>query len=163
MNQMDIAELKTWLSYDQDTGHLTWLKPLRWRGRVAGTRNRGYIVIWVKGRQWRAHRLVWAMHFGEWPPEQIDHINGDKADNRIANLRLATNKQNQANQGPRRDNTSGMKGVSWCEARRKWKAEIVVQGRYIYLGRFNSRISAFAARLEAEKIHHGKFQWDPRR
>jgi hypothetical protein len=99
------------------------------------------------------------MHYGEWPPEQIDHINGIRVDNRIVNLRLADTPQNHANTGPPSTNTSGMKGVRWDKKRRKWKAEITVKGRLIYLGRFKERRHAIVARLEAEGRYHGEYAW----
>jgi hypothetical protein len=168
-NTADIAELREWFSYDPDTGLITRLKTTRGGngklGRVAGTRHltgrssQHDIQISFRGRFFRAHRIAWALHYGEWPDKQIDHVNGIRVDNRIANLRIATTSQNHANVGPPSNNTSGIKGVSWRKKRRKWRAEIIVKGRYIYLGSFKSQVRAVMARLEAEVKYHGDFMW----
>jgi hypothetical protein len=162
---MGIAELRTWLSYDPASGHLTWLKRSGHikPGTVAGTpHSLGYIILKLRTRRYYAHRLAWAIHFGEWPPEQIDHINGNGRDNRIVNLRLANNSQNNTNHlGPRRNNTSGMTGVYWRKPEHKWVAQIVVDGRHITLGRFDTRLRAVMARLEAEAKYQGDYAWVP--
>src|SRR5690349_20811660 len=108
------------LSYDAITGQFTWRvsKGLRVRaggnaGFVAQGANTGYVIIGIDGRQYRAHRLAWFYVTGEWPPDEIDHINGNRADNRWANLRPATVAENQRNRAKSKRNTSGYKGVYW--------------------------------------------------
>lgn len=157
---MEISEIKEWLRYDAETGKLIWLK-VSGKGRIgaaAGTPHaKGYISIGIGRNHFLAHRLAWALHFNEWPSKQIDHINGDKADNRIANLRLATNAENHANRGAQRNSTSGVKGVYWFKPQRKWKAQIQVNGKAIVIGYFVEKSDAIAARLEAEKKYQGAF------
>lgn len=87
----------------------------------------------------------------------VDHIDGDPHNNRLANLRLATSRQNQCNQKTRSDNTSGLKGVSWSEERQKWQTGIQVNGKRIALGRFNTKEEAYAAYCEAARRLHGEF------
>jgi hypothetical protein len=161
---IDLERLKKRLRYDPETGQFTWLKgkPNREgrRGRPAGsTDSRGYVKISASSGRFFAHRLAWAFHYGGWPPEDIDHINGDPADNRIQNLRLATDAQNHANQGPARNSKSGVKGVYWDKNARKWKAQIVANGESIHLGYFSDKDDATAARLQADKKYQGAFAW----
>jgi len=87
----------------------------------------------------------------------IDHIDGNPYNNKFANLRLATPRQNQCNQRRRCDNTSGLKGVSWSEERQKWQTGIQVNGKRIGLGRFNTKEEAYAAYCEAARRLHGEF------
>jgi len=95
-----------------------------------------------------AHRVAWALHYGEWPKHEIDHINGNKRDNRIQNLRDVPHLLNQRNRGLRADNTSGADGVSWMKAG-FWR--VTVAGKY--LGIFKDFEAAVAARKSAEQAH----------
>jgi hypothetical protein len=101
-----------------------------------------------------AHRVIWAMAHGRWPTDQIDHINGARDDNRLENLREATQDENQHNRALHRLNTSGYPGVSWDKAKRKWQANIRVGGRQVNLGRFPDRQSAARAYLAAKAVLH---------
>lgn len=157
---MNISELPEWISYNATNGQFTWLKTSGkgYAGAIAGTpQAKGYIAISIRGRQFLAHRLAWLFVHGDLPTKQIDHINGVKTDNRIANLRLATNMQNHANRGAQRNSTSGVKGVYWFKPQQKWKAQIQVNGKAIVLGYFASKDAAIAARLEGEKKYQGEF------
>ena len=110
-----IEALKEILSYDPETGVFTWLltKGRSKAGAVAGSRHStGYIIIGALGFLIRAHRMAWAFTTGEWPTEEIDHINGVESDNRMANLRQASHQQNLYNTKMRSTNTSGFKGVT---------------------------------------------------
>jgi hypothetical protein len=97
-----------------------------------------------------AHRVAWAMHYGEWPNGVIDHINGDGNDNRIKNLRLATVSDNAKNAKLSKANSSGMTGVTYIKNRGKWRGQIVHQGRCNFLGHFNDVNEAISARKKAE-------------
>lgn len=133
-------DLRGLLDYDSHTGIFTWrTSPSRniKIGDVAGgVQNRGYCRIRIHRRDYLAHRLAWLHVYGKWPPSEIDHSNGDKTDNRISNLRVATHSQNLANIRPHRDNACGVKGVRWHKRDRKWVAQIRVAGRERHLGNF---------------------------
>ena len=145
------------LDYDPETGVFRWKQtrgPAR-KGDIAGSKNvYGYIDL--TRRKWLAHRLAWLYMYGECPPEQIDHINGVRDDNRIANLRLATNAQNSRNR-LRRKSKSGIKGVSWIPKCRKWKAGICFNGRPIHIGHFATAEEAEQAYRDAAYKLHGEF------
>ncbi|WBK39668.1 hypothetical protein [Xanthomonas phage L522] len=114
------------LAYDPATGELRW-KVARGRhgnackaGSVAGSVNsRGYIQVGVHGRLYQAHRLAWLLHHGAWPSQQIDHIDRDRTNNRIDNLRECSNSENQQNVGKRSDNKSGVQGGALAQERQE--------------------------------------------
>lgn len=151
------SRLKELLHYDPETGVVTWRATrggVR-AGTVAGSTNHnGYLQIGVDGRDYLVHRLVWLYVHGDWPKHQIDHINGVRADNRIANLREATNAENNQNLAIRPHNTSGFMGACWDSERRKWLAQIRADGKRKYLGRFDTPEVAHAAYLSAKSELH---------
>lgn len=150
-----------WVAYDPETGTLTWLASFgkAAAGNPAGTlTTKGYLAVTVLGRRYLAHRLAWLLTYGELPSVQIDHINGVKTDNRLSNLRLATNSQNHGNRGPSRASTSGVKGVYWWKTGRKWKAQLTHQGRSHFIGYFSTKEDA-AAHAEAEVRIRGDFAY----
>jgi hypothetical protein len=152
--------LRELLHYDPETGVFTWRLPRRGvrAGYEAGaSRSDGYRRIQVDGRVIYAHRLAWPYMTGEWPDAEIDHINGDPSDNRIVNLRPATRSQNSANGRKPSDNTSGLKGVSWHARGRKWRAQIVVNGKCRHLGLFDCPAAAHAAYLAATEKFFGEY------
>lgn len=146
-------EFRRIVHYDPETGDFTWLESLT--RRKAGTKatKRPYVQFRVRGKLLYAHRLAWLYVHGEWPRGQLDHINGDPSDNHIANLRLATPKQNMANVRIHRDNKSGFKGV--CQVKGgKFMASIKEGGKVKYIGLFDSAASAhWAYWCEARRIH----------
>lgn len=154
------ARLRDLLHYDQETGAFTW------RVRRGGTANAGteagstdttgHLQVKVDRRLYLAHRLAWLYVHGYWPGMEIDHRDGDKQNNRLSNLRLATRQQNVQNRGIGRVNTSGIKGVS-CRKNGKWTAQITVCGRNIYLGRFVDKEDAARAYASAARQYHGEF------
>ena len=148
------------LEYNPATGEFLWKTSSR--GRRAGDRAgsiypNGYRVIEIDGLDYRAARLAWFFMTGDDPVVYVDHINGDKQDDRIGNLRLATNSQNQANRGAPLNNTSGIKGVRFEADRMKWRAQIVVNGKSKNLGRFNTAEEAKAAYEKAALEAWGDF------
>ena len=149
--------LRDLLAYEPLTGTFLWrvgfsngIKV----GDVAGSKtNQGYLRIRVLGRQYQAHRLAWLHTHGEWPVADIDHIDGDHANNAIANLRDVARGINMQNQRrARSNNTSGFLGVSPNGS--GWIARIKIDGRYRYLGTFSAPADAGAAYIEAKRIHH---------
>ena len=112
------------------------------------------VAGYKKGRlgkaNYLAHQVIWAMHYGEWIPE-VDHINRDRSDNRISNLRNGGNNINARNKSKQSNNTSGTTGVHWCRATEKWIARIYDNGIRVNLGSFNSLGDAKEARENAAK------------
>ena len=154
---MNLQELHRVLRYEN--GKLYWrhrddVLP-RWNTRYALKEaftavRQGYRTGAIHNRLYQAHRVVWAMHNGEWPKGQIDHINGDRSDNRIENLRDVDAFQNSQNSRLRTDNTSGTPGVTFFKERGQWTARICVNGKRHHLGYFSSAEDASKARMEAE-------------
>ncbi len=154
-------EAHTVFSYNEKTGDFTWkVKPRKNQeaGSAAGTlQGNGYRLIRHRRRPYLAHRLAWLMVYGVWPEGEIDHINRDRSDNRIANLRQASRSENQFNQGLRRDNKSGFPGVHWFKAGSRWQANIRVNNRSVHLGYFLSKDDAIRARKQAAERFFGSF------
>lgn len=147
------AEARNLFRYDPETGEL-------FRGGcVTGSvdKSNGYRCVFANGRKYKAHRLAWLMVYGDWPSDFLDHINGDRDDNRITNLRECTNAENLRNTGAYRSNTSGYKGVSFHKRSKKFYAKINVDGRERFLGSFETALSAYAAYCEAANRLHGDF------
>lgn len=163
--------LRSILDYDQESGVFVWrerpdMRPM-WNSRYAGKRagfawtvNPGCVYWSIRIHDWPflAHRLAWLYVYGEWPNGQVDHIDGDGLNNRIANLRLATKSQNAANARRPRTNKSGYKGVCLVTGRTdKWRATIKAGGRQVHLGHFSDPREAHAAYCEAARKLHGEF------
>lgn len=127
------------------------------RGSVAGhIGDDGYLMIRIDGKLYRAHRLVFLTMTGEFPPTDVDHINGIRTDNRWSNLRLATRSQNLRNKSIQSNNTSGALGVSWDKRRKKWEYRIKAEGVQ-HIGVFAEFEDAVAARKAAEIKYFGEF------
>jgi hypothetical protein len=145
--------------FDYRDGELYWRKRSNSKvaqGAQAGTVNMsGYRVITINGKKIHAHRLIWLWH-GLELPEQIDHINGNPLDNRIENLRAANCVTNAYNSKLKSDNTSGVKGVSWCNTYRKWVVQIHHMKQKIS-ARFNKFDEAKAFAQQKRKELHGEF------
>ena len=151
--------LKELLDYDPLTGVFRW-RVYRARGArpgsIAGTPNdNGYILIGIDGVVRRAHRLAWLYINGKQPTGLIDHVNGDKTDNRIANLRLATKSTNGANSKTRCDSSIGLKGVYRNRAR--YSARISCNGTRYRLGTYDTPELAHAAYCAAARRYFGEF------
>jgi len=148
------ARLKELLAYDKNTGVFTWLHRRGGKatvGRPAGARDfYGYVVIRLDGVLYKAHRLAWLYEHGDWPEQNLDHINQDKNDNRLKNLRLANQSLNMHN-ARRKVTKSGIVGVTWDAARKKWCARIKIDYAGIFLGRFDRKQDAIKARETAHK------------
>lgn len=116
-----------------------------------------YVLIRLCGKVYLAHRLVWFYVHGSWPLDQLDHINMKRSDNRIVNLREASNSQNTMNRGVQSNSTTKIKGVSFDKARNKFAAEITVNGIRHRLGRFDTKEEAAKVYKRAAKKLHGDF------
>ena len=156
---MDISqeELNSILAYDPLTGILTWKhnRSNMIKGSVAGSVNSsGYRTITINSKTFRVQRVIWIMLFGYIPEGFfIDHVNGNKIDNRLQNLRLATNSQNQQNRPAPKNNSSGYRGVTWHKQMNKWMARISYKGKRKLIGFFDSAEDAYKAyKKEAKEI-----------
>jgi hypothetical protein len=151
-------ELRRLLCYDPGTGlfkRLVSLGKSRRDGLVGTSSPSGHWRINVRGRKYLAHRLAWYYVHGEWPAGDVDHINGQPADNRIANLRVVSAAENCQNQrGPNARSTTRLMGVSYDRERRKWRAGIWADGRTKYLGLHPTAEAAHAAYLAAKRSLH---------
>lgn len=165
-------DLQRLIAYDAEAGALMWLPRSSddfpdarhgkaraaavWNARYAGKdalNNRGkngYLYGYVTGQMHLRHRVAWAIHHGEWPNGFIDHINGDRTDNRILNLRVVTAAENQRNRRLLDANTSGVQGVGWSKACGKWRAYISDRNKRLHLGVFDQFEQAVEARKQAE-------------
>jgi hypothetical protein len=181
MSELTQTELQKLLSYDAQTGDLIWRHRPRemfcegynggetswktWNSRYAGklasnVGSGGYVRVNIMGKRYFAHRLIWMMVHGEWP-EEIDHINGNRTDNRLCNLRAVNRQENLRNVARRSDNSSGVTGVSYSKRDGVFIAYINVSGVMKVLGRFETLEKAAAARSDAEKqygfhANHGR-------
>jgi hypothetical protein len=158
MNQSQLISL---LQYSQDTGIFEKPANAGSRGRkiggyIVGCKNTiGYIVVSINKKKYYAHRLAWFYVHGEWPEHHIDHINGDRSDNRISNLRKSTNSENMQNiKGPRVDNKFNLLGVCFDKQRQKFLAQIKLNGKNKYLGRFDNPDLAHEAYMAAKRKFH---------
>lgn len=172
--------LRQLLRYEPETGKLFWKeRPVgmftatesrtqshaqaHWNARHAGkeamigNHNTGYKWGRIFGRPYLAHRVIWKLVHGYDPAEQIDHINGDRSDNRISNLREASALENGKNGGMRRNNSSGYKGVCWVKRDRRWAAAITSDGKHISLGHHRCPTAAAVAYRKAAQRLHGAF------
>lgn len=158
-NELTQECLKEALSYDPLTGNFVWIKRRGGRkfGAVAGCLNSyGYRVITVWCNVYTAHRLAWLYVHGVFPNGPIDHINGSKDDNRIANLREATELQNSWNQC-HKPGVSGHKNVVWRKKRKRWQVRMHIRGKKTCFGSFISVEEAAAAACAAREKYHGEF------
>ena len=155
------SDLTAILEYRPETGEFIWIsspKPGVKAGDVAGSITRyGYVLISIKKKGYRAHRLAWFYTKKEWPKLLIDHINGIKSDNRIANLRDVSNTENLQNRSrPSKNNKSGELGVCVDARRKGFRADIRINGKLKFLGTFLSIDDARNAYVAAKReLHEG--------
>ena len=147
------AYLKSILDYDPETGCFLWKS----KNKAGGVCPQGYWRIKINKRSYKAHRLAWLYAYGEMPKYFLDHINGDKIDNRLCNLRLATNAENQMNRvKPCVTNNSGFLGVNFNKQMNKFAARIQSEGKRIHIGYFDTAEEASDAYI-AKKTELSKF------
>ena len=152
-----------WLTYLPKEGEFVWRKKPNRRIRIgsyAGSlREDGYVNVRLEGTSYMVHRLVFLKEHRRWPTEILDHIDTDRRNNRIDNLRECDHGQNLCNRGAQVNNTSGYKGVARCSRNTGWVSRIHVHGKTTYLGTFNTRKEASRAYMEAAKQYHGDFAY----
>lgn len=165
-------QLKQLIHYNPDTGLFTWVitrgaKCIK--GEIAGNISQNgkhcrlsYCRIYILGKFYKAHRLAFLYMTGQFPTDEVDHINGDGTDNRWCNLRDVDHKQNGKNLRIKSNNSSGLHGVSWSDSRRKWRTRIFVDHKEIFIGRYDNLLEAACVRKSAElehgfHINHGRY------
>ena len=171
-NEIEIDLLKELVDYDPQTGIVTWKpRPLKyfqhcnpairaqktWNTRYAGNKvgtphyryNYHYLYTRILGTPLKVHRIAWALHYGEWPKNHIDHVNGDGSDNRICNLSSVDMEKNMKNKSRYSTNTTGYSGVT-LQKNNRYKARISVNGNWVHLGVYYTLEEAVDARREAE-------------
>ncbi len=133
-----LETLRSELEYNPESGEFSWRNKRNGKGAGKGSARRervgtqsakGYIDVWLFGKFYKLHRIAWKMVYGKDPVDQIDHIDGDKSNNRIKNLREATNSENRSNTGKSSTNKSGIKGVCFHTKSKTWRAQISKDGR----------------------------------
>ena len=141
------------LIFKYEDGVLYWRK----NGKKAGTpHHTGYTQISLHGKLRNAHRIIFMMHHG-WLPDLIDHIDGNRKNDRIENLRPASFSENLRNMRLRPTNSSGHKNVSWCKTKKKWVVQLSVNGRQTNFGRFDDLELASLIATEVREKYHGAF------
>ncbi len=156
MDKLTQALLKYALSYDELTGVFKWRNPNANRmsvGDVAGGEQHGYIKIKLHSKLYSAHRLAWLYIYGEMPDDEIDHIDGNKSNNAIKNLRDVSHRENMMNMKKARNNKSGLTGVYLRKDNGKLGASIRVDTKIKHLGLFDTLFEAACARKSAEVVY----------
>lgn len=147
------------IHYDAETGVFAWAvagRGIRVGAKAGAKTSEGYWQIKLGFKVYRAHRLAWFLVHGVWPDGAIDHINGDRLDNRIANLRIASHSVNMQNKRVAMANNKscGLLGVTWNKQHRKWQSKLMANGRMYHVGYFVSAEAAHASYLDAKRRLH---------
>jgi hypothetical protein len=155
-------DLSALISYDAETGEFVRLvgggNGVKAGDRAGYIQSRGYVAMNVGGKQYLAHRLAWRLTHGDWPKADIDHINGDKTDNRLCNLRDVNRQTNTENVRKARTNSaSGLLGAYFNKKKAKWFASITTSGRSKFLGHFETAEAAHRAYMAAKPQFHAGF------
>lgn len=151
-----VEVLRDTFFYDLETGHLHRKRGSSIKRAGENCRN-GYRKVEVLGKDCLEHRVIWKMFYGIDPASSIDHRDGNKSNNRIENLRIATVSENNRNVGISSTNRSGVKGVSWDAGKKRWRASIQMQGTTKNLGNFRTIEEAACARRKAAAVVYGEF------
>lgn len=158
-SNIDAKTVRDVFNYDPETGVFTWRNSTNKRmkpGQIAGCLNSiGYVFLCIEGQRYLAHRLAWLYMTGEHPKNCIDHINGNRSDNKFSNLRQANKSENGYNRPCTTGSKSGLKGVT--AVRDKWQSRITVGGKKINIGTFSTAQEAHKAYCEAASLMHGEF------
>lgn len=161
---LNVSKLSDLYQYDPDTGVFHW-KVNRGKTVKAGdpagcVGELGYVQLRLDNKTIKGHRVAWCLYYWEEPSMDIDHKNGNRADNRISNLRLATDGENMYNTTTPKNNTSGVKGVAWNERKGKWVARVSVGKVRKFLGYFEGLQEAADAVQSFRLVNHGEFAND---
>lgn len=149
-----IDRLRQQLTYDPASGVLRRVVGPN-AGRIEGAKSsNGYLKLRLDGVNLYVHRVAWALVHGARPSHDIDHINGERDDNRLSNLRVLRRHENLQNMRKRRPGASGVRGITWDKQTQTWRAQLSTQGKRINIGRFKDKEMAEAAYLEAKRRHH---------
>lgn len=157
---LTLERVREALAYDPKTGVFKWRvdrSNVKAGSKAGSSMALGYTMIRLDDCQVYAHRLAWFYVHGEWPSQQVDHVNGNRSDNSWDNLRLASQSQNSCNGSLRSTNSSGYRGVSWSKEKGKWVSRIVKDRKQHVLGYFTSKEDAYFAYLKAARELHGEF------
>lgn len=154
-DDLSVERLREILHYNEITGDLTWISQEPKHRRLLGHRvsrkvTGGYIACKIDGKSYVAHRLAWLYVHGEWPSKWVDHINGQKDDNRLVNLRPCTPSENQQNLSGK----DGRLGTRWHPKAKRWFAAIKINGGLRHLGSFLTQADAHVAYLSAKQQLH---------
>lgn len=149
--QVSIEHLRKRYSYNPETGEITRIATGKVVTSVKDDGRIKYRHLQTKGKKLLLHRVAWALHYGEWPNGQLDHIDHDGLNNRINNLRVVNWVQNARNQRPPQTSKSGVCGVIWVKHKNKWRAQIGVGGKQICLGYYREVEEARSARKAGEE------------
>lgn len=157
MPQHNYEQLSLKLVYEPVSGKL--YRKLKKSLKEVGCLNKdlGYKVVRVGKNLYYAHRLAWILYYGEWPVDCIDHIDGDKTNNSLINLREATHTENNRNFKKRQGTSSKYKGVTWCKRKELWKVQIRFEGKNIHLGYFNDKESGAKHYNKVVQKYHKAF------
>lgn len=157
-NDLTQEQVRALFDYDAENGWLIRKKDEHGRvvNRPCGIKpgNHGYGRVSIDGKLYLTHRVIWLWYYGTWPEHEIDHINQNKMDNRIENLRPATRSENMQNIGMKSNNSTGYPGVYFHKRDNKYQAQIAVNNKKIYLGLFASAEEAFEAYMIAKIKYH---------
>lgn len=155
-----IQRLRELFLYNPETGVITRIltvSPNGQKGWEVGSKSGdGYLSARVDGKKIKAHRIAWALHHGMWPNNQIDHMNGNRSDNRIVNLRDLTAGENKQNIRKARSNREpgALLGTTYCKRDKVWRAKIGINGKRINLGTFETAEAAYAAYVQKKRDIH---------
>ena len=148
---LEIEQLSVWFDMNFETGKLYWKQTTSNRvqeGDEAGYPHVGYVYVQYNNKKVAVHRIIFAMYYERWPTDQLDHIDKDRQNNAILNLREVTNQVNSTNRGMTKRNTSGVTGLSLKN--NKWLTQIMVNYENKYLGLYVEKWDAICARKAAE-------------
>lgn len=151
-------ELKRIYTYSPETGEFKVNPESNSRRTSCGWKDKqGYLRVYIHRRMCGLHRLAWLYHYGRMPVGLVDHVNGDRSDNRICNLRESTQSENLMNSKRSSKNTSGVKGVSWINSKQRWVACVTVERKRHVIGQYLDLHEAENAVRRARSELHGDF------